>query len=515
MIDAPRQTPSAVNFAANFAATGVAAASGLITLPIYLNTLGTKGLGFLGFAALVMTLARMLDLGLGTTVIRELSHFASRKAVHHRMPNVARTYELLFAFMSATITLVIVALAPVIATYWLQIPAEDIQEITWCLRLTGVMCGITWLSNFYASSVIAFQRQVGLSLGRILETLVSTGGCIVLALRPNPRIEHLLLWQIAVSTCFVLFACALFKHTRPGPAVPGSFHSIFIRRAYRFVIGMALIHVTGLLLANVDKIILSRLLTLSEFANYSVPSSAVGLAFSVFMGSLFSAMLPRFSALVAQNDQTGLANAYRLMFQTIIAILIPFVVCAIFFSFDFLTLWTHNQEVSAKMAPVMALLTLGLTLTSMMVPAFILQLASGWTTLGLILNIILLVVFTPVLYLLATHMGLEGAAWYLPLMNTAYVAMGLPLTHRKFLPDLLRPILVSDLLPMVGVALAASALLAWFNSVFAGPSLWRFCAGVVTGIALTAINFMLIPALRTAVAYQARAIFPRFRKRGN
>jgi hypothetical protein len=86
---------------------------------------------------------------------------------------------------------------------------------------------------------------------------------------------------------------------------------------------------------------------------------------------------------------------------------------------------------------------------------FTLQLAYGWTSLGLKITIVLTVIVVPAVWFMAKHYGPIGAAYAFLLLQLINMVIGVPLTHRR----LLRGEMTKWFLHDIGPPLTASVLI--------------------------------------------------------
>ena len=144
---------------------------------------------------------------------------------------------------------------------------------------------------------------------------------------------------------------------------------------------------------------------------------------------------------------------------------------------------------------IATILVLGTMLNCAMFVPYNLQLAYGWTRLGLSITVAFLVTMVPASIVLATRFGPVGAASVWLALNLAYFAVGVPLTHRRVLkgaaPDwYLRDVLPPLLAALLVVGLARLALPAGITR----PALLASLIAVVLGAA--AASVLSAPFLR-------------------
>jgi O-antigen/teichoic acid export membrane protein len=186
-------------------------------------------------------------------------------------------------------------------------------------------------------------------------------------------------------------------------------------------------------LTQLDKIILSRMLPLEQFGYY-VLAGMVSSGLTFLVRPIFTSIFPRFAALVAAGDRASLERLYRGAWGLVLALIVPGALVVAWFPGELLRLWTRDPLVAQSAGPVLALLIVGTALNGLMTVPYALQVASGWTGLSVKVNIVLTIVAIPAVILAAARYGAPGAAAVWPVLMGAYVAIALPLIHRRLLP---------------------------------------------------------------------------------
>jgi O-antigen/teichoic acid export membrane protein len=194
---------------------------------------------------------------------------------------------------------------------------------------------------------------------------------------------------------------------------------------------MSGITVCALILSQSDKVIVSKLFSLKVFGYYSI-ASMFGTGLSMIVTSVFNTVFPRFSALAAGNE-SALKDLYYRCTQLMAVLILPVAALLALFSTEILLLWTRNAEVARNAGPIMALLVIGSALNGLMTLPYALQLAYGWTSIGLRIAVFLFIFSVPAVFLMAKHYGAVGAACVWPGLNGIYMLIGIPLTHRRLL----------------------------------------------------------------------------------
>ena len=269
----------------------------------------------------------------------------------------------------------------------------------------------------------------------------------------SPTIQAFFLWLVATNAVVVVVWTSLLWRNLPAATRAARFDFSLVRSLRRFAAGMSGIMAFSLILGQADKLILSRVLSLTIFSYYAI-GGMFGAGLVMVVSSVFSIIYPRLSALVAQNDEQAIIRLYHGSTQLMAVLILPLATVLALFSSDILQLWTRNSDVARHAGPIATLLVAGSAVNGLMNLPYALQLAYGWTSLGLTTTVSLTIIVIPALLFMATHYGAVGAALVFFGLQMINMLVGLPLTHRRLLQRELTAWLLRD----VGPPLAASLL---------------------------------------------------------
>jgi O-antigen/teichoic acid export membrane protein len=430
-----RQTKSTFGFkldlAANFAGVGWSALMQIACVPLYLKFLGIEAYGLVGFYLMLQAILQVLDFGLTPTMNREMARYSVQPEKAAEARDLVRTLEAGYWVIGIAIGAVILAAAPVIATHWIKAGSIPVRDVQHTLMLMGVLAVFQWPVSFYQGGLMGLGRQVLFNGLNIFFSTLSNAGSVLVLWLISPTIESFFLWLTAVSAVKAVLLTALFWKSLPAANRPSRFDFARVRSVGRFAAGMSGITVCTLILTQSDKVIVSKLFSLKVFGYYSL-ASMFGTGLSMIVASVFNTIFPRFSALAAGNE-SELRNLYYRCTQLMAVLILPLAVVLALFSTEILQLWARNAEVARSAGPIMAFLVIGSALNGLMNLPYALQLAYGWTSIGLRIAIFLLIVSVPAVWVMARYYGVVGAACVWPGLNGIYMLVGVPLTHRRLL----------------------------------------------------------------------------------
>jgi O-antigen/teichoic acid export membrane protein len=420
-----------VNIIANLAGSGWVALISIAFIPLYLHFMGVEPYGLVGFYFTLQALFAVLDMGLTATVSRELARLSSSSETAQEMRDLVRTLEIIYWVIALFILSVIILLAPWIATKWLNASTLSDETIRCSLILMGLMIAFRMPYGFYSGALLGLQRQVLLNAIKIIVETVKSGGVIFVLWLVSPSIISFFIWQVAISG-LGLFLIAVVLWKQMPVATVARFQFGILKSIWRFTVGMSGITITGAILTQSDKLMLSKILSLEAFAYY-ILSSTVAMGLYVIISPVFSAVYPKFSQLIANNDECALIVLYHKSCQLMTVIVMPVALIMCFYSENLFQIWTQDTTVSHHAAPILSLLIIGTALNGMMNIPYALQLAYGRPKLIVYINVIAIIVLLPPLMWAASVYGALGGAMIWLALNVGYIVFGVIAVHRKAL----------------------------------------------------------------------------------
>jgi len=447
------------NVVANFGGSAWLALMGLAFVPFYIKLMGVESYGIVGvFTSLVGMLA-VLDLGLSQAMTREMALLSVDKKNANRIADTARTLEIIYWCIALCVMVVIVLLSNFIAYRWLkpdQLSRESLLHALWIMAL---VIGLRWPVAIYNGGLNGLQRQVLVNALLIVFATLQGAGALAVLWFIEPTIHAFFLWQALIALLQVAALRIALWRSLPTDT-RGSFSKEVLRDIWRFAAGMSGISLTAVILTQLDKVLLSKMLPLTEFGYY-VFAATVAAALHRIIAPIFTAYYPRLTELVSNNDQPGLAKTYHQACQLMAIAILPATLIVAFFSTEILELWTNNPDIVANCSLLVSLLIIGNALNGFMNMPYALQLAYGWTKLALYINVVAMIVLVPAIYFAASYWGPVGAAGTWIVLNTGYILIGIQLMHRRLLPDekwrwylsdVVMPIIVASLIIWIGKA---------------------------------------------------------------
>lgn len=421
---------------------------GIAFLPLYIRYLGIEAFGLIGLFAVFTAALAVLDLGMKPTLGREMARFTGGHHDTQAIRDLLRSIEWIGIGIAILITSVIALGSNWLASGWLQIDQLPISTVAQALTIMGLVVALRFVEGIYRSSIIGLQRQVSYNIVSGIMATFRAGGAVLVLGWVSPTIEAFFYWQALMSLLTLVALGWLTYAAIPGDGRDGRFSIPALRGIWRFAGGIFGITVLGMMLTQIDKVLLSKLLSLTDFGFYALAAMVAGALYMV-VAPVTQAWYPRLCELHARNDAEGIVTAYHSAAQLVSVVAGSMAIVLILFSESILLVWTRDAELAERVAPILSLLMMAHLLNTLTHVPYYTQLAHGWTGLILRFGVIALAVYAPVIMWVTPRYGAEGVALSLVILNMGYLGFVVYFMHRRilrreavhwFFYDLLRPL---------------------------------------------------------------------------
>ncbi|MDO9318881.1 MAG: oligosaccharide flippase family protein [Gammaproteobacteria bacterium] len=500
-----KQTDLKRNLIANYIGQAWVALMSLAFIPLYIRFLGIEAYGLIGLFAVLQAWLVLLDMGMKPTLNREMARFTGGVHSANSIRDLLRSIEIIAIGISVSIGLGIWAASGWLASDWLRSEELPVNIVARAFAMMGAVTAMRFVEGVYSSCVVGLQRQVQYNIiNSILATTRGFGAAGIL-IWVSPTIEAFFIWQGIVSLLSLgIFVWATYRYL-PETDRPGRFSMSALRGIGRFAGGVMGITFLALLLTQVDKIILSKILTLSEYGYYTLATIVAG-ALYILTGPITQAWSPRLSELHASQQESALIDTFHQGAQLVSVLMGSAAIILIVYSEMVLRLWTQDVALAQRSAKLLSLLAFGNLLNCLNWIPYQTQLAHGWTKLATCTNAVSVAVIVPAILWATPRYGAEGAAWVWISLNAGYVLISTQFMYRRILTQEKWRWYVQDLLWPLVAALTVAYVSAWAMpdaESTLSQLIWLFLASAITLVAAA----VSAPRVRTALLMQTKLRF--------
>jgi O-antigen/teichoic acid export membrane protein len=402
------------------------------TTPFYVATLGLERFGLIGFWQLLLFVSVIFDFGLGASLVREFARYKGNNEPDTKYLELLLTLQLVYVLAAVVVGAAIYFAASCLATSWLKLVVISTDEASLVIKLIAVSIALQFITTLYSYGLSGLQKHGAMNAFQMLgNTLKYLGG--VVALLIDNSLTFFFAYQVfaAFLVCWLTRRQLMEQMGKPETDRRRVFEFRHVRQLSRYSVGMFLTAFCGLLLANVDRIVLSKLAPAEDFGRYTLAFTAAGLLQMVIL-AFYRSYFPRFSELKASGDDAGLKKTYYQGCRYVGVVIVPTSVAACVFAPELFRIWMGSSD--ETVIAVFRLLIVATTCSGLMWLPAALQQAVGWTRLHVSLMFLALCIGLPCLVFGIKTFGTVGATALMLVHGAIEITFGLWLMNRLLYP---------------------------------------------------------------------------------
>jgi O-antigen/teichoic acid export membrane protein len=454
------------NVAANFVGQGWTVLMNFAFIPVYIHYLGIEAYGLVGFFIALQAWIVIVDLGLSTTLSREMARSVELRDGMAGPRRLLRSVEKVYIVVGCCATAILVLGASYGAEHWFKASSLPGPVVETGIAVLGVGLVMRWAAQAYRSALQGLQDQVWLAAFSAAAATVRFLGAALLLKYAALSITGFFVWNAVLSLVELVVVAGRLYGRMPAviatPAMADPEATSALRRVWRFAGAVFLTNLFAVAMTQSDKVLLSTLLSLADFGYYTF-AFAAGTATAAFTTPIFQAVAPRLSADIASGDAPRLISTYHKACQTMTLVVVPAAAVGIFFSRRIIDVWANDAVLSAHAAPLAAIFIAAYMLNSLIHIPSALALGYGWARWAMVTNGLCALFLIPALLLATRYFGALGAACTNLALNLIYYVIAVRVLHRRYLRDEWRSWFIADTLAPLLLALCTCAALrlAW------------------------------------------------------
>lgn len=479
------------NIIANYVSQIYVTVIGIVIFPVYLQFMGAEAYGLIGFFTMLQAWFNLLDMGLKPTIARETARFIGGATDAISFLRLVRALQLIFFFLSALGGFSLFLLSETIVNGWLKVEMLSLEDVQFSVKVMAACVAMRAMSGLYRGVVNGAELLVWLSGYNIIIASLRFVGVlpvlIIVGSGPVVFFTYQLILAIIELCVVALKAQSLMPALSLNQKIGWNLSPV--KPVLKFSLTIAFTSSVWVLVTQTDKLVLSKLLTLSEYGYFTL---AVLVAGGVMMvsGPVGNAIMPRMARLEAADNHAALISFYRSASQWLAVVIFPVAFTLAAFSEPVVWAWTGDRIAAGAVAPILSLYAVGYGFLAIAAFPYYLQYAKGDLKLHLIGNVFFVIILIPSIVVATLRFGGVGAGWAWLVSNVIYFFIWIPLVHHRFEPGLHLRWMITDILPLMLVSGCSAIFLSdWV--VFSGSRIIDM---------LTALGFGLGVLLITSLA---------------
>lgn len=422
---------------------------GILLMPIYLHSLGAEAFGLVGFFLMAQAWMQVFDMGLTPVLSREMSRFRAGTISSEEAACRLITLEGIQGTLALTVAVLIWVGSDQIAKNWLTAQGLSENTVSECVALMGGAIALRWLAGLHRGVLVGLEQQYIVNALAAAFATFRFVGVVPLLLYVSTTPEYFFSFQMIVSAVELVATIWFAHHFIPGGAM--RWPDLRVLRGMLPMVGsMAFLSAMWIMLTQIDKLVLSGILSLQEYGYFTLAVIAAS-GVLILIPPLNQVVQPRLTILSERGEAESFRMLYSLVSQLSVIGFVGLGAWLGFFSESILKVWTGSGEIAKATAPILLWYGLANAAVGVLVTPFMMQFAKGKLKLHVAGNLLMLATLVPALLVATQHNGAVGAGQVFFGANLLFFLLWMPLVHHRFMPEIVWAWLFSDTLPVAFV----------------------------------------------------------------
>lgn len=431
-------------------------------VPLYIKYLGETAYGLVSFFATLQAAMNLLGLGLSNTLRREFAVGDTDDICNGtRKYKLLRSTELIYFILAIIIFFICAFGSGFISSNWLNIESLDESLVSSVISLMGLSIALQFVANLYAGCLFGLERQVRANVYCVGWSAFKSIGSLMIIIFIKSDLALFYSWHIVSDILYlVILRISILRNLEYDKNAKWNIHDIRnIETIWKYATGILLISFVALINKQLDKVIISKYLTLTELGAYNVATTLGGLT-TIIPAAIYTSIFPRFTSMVTGTDGgSDLVNEFNIV-NRVTSIFISCLGAFIaLFAVPLIYIWTKSTVYTSALTTVGPLVVMAIAMIEYQEICYALALAHGNTKINVIVGVVFIPVIAITTWLGIKNFGLMGAAVVYIIAMTAQTFTYQYLVLKRYISD--NPVKLIILDTVVPILLAL--ILAFFS----------------------------------------------------
>jgi O-antigen/teichoic acid export membrane protein len=383
----------------SFAGFAYATVLTIAVIPVVVHRLGAEAYGVLALTGTFAGFLGLLNIGLGTTLLRFLAdRFA--KDDHDEANEIFGTSLVFYGAIGLIGMAIAVVVGTTLTASLFNLSAANVPAARFAFVVGGLGFLLVMITKPFTILLLSVQRydiqaRVGIALGT-----VSAVGSIALVLA-GYRLYALVLLQLGIDLAALIVYTSIGRRLLPTLRARPRWNTPVLRRMISFSAFLFVASVSGFVLAELDRILIGALASVTLLSFYVIPLS-VASRISSAITTIASVVVPASTELIAQDDFERARRLYVRATRVVVVFLLALSIPTFVFAHELLLHWI-GPAMAAKSDTILRLLVVTFVLSSLAVVPYNTLVGAGnprvpaYFNVGMaVINVALVVILIPV-----------------------------------------------------------------------------------------------------------------------
>ena len=272
----------------------------IIFMPLYIKYMGEEQYGLVSFFTTFQTLLLLMNGGFNTSIKREFA-IKDENKTDDRKYHLLRSTEFLFLILSVLVISLVSSFSS-IATKWLNIGTLNKHYVVQSIDLIGVTIVLQVFSSLYLGCLQGLEQQITANISQSLFYLIRNLGALLIVKYVSPDVRLFFICYIISEIVFIIVNRSFVLHCISHAAKWHICDFIILKSIFTYTMGIFGISVISVFNAQLDKVLISKYMNLSDITYYSIASS-VGQVPLLLVNAIAIAFFPKLVQALSRNDK--------------------------------------------------------------------------------------------------------------------------------------------------------------------------------------------------------------------
>lgn len=471
------------NIIANYVGRIWGIISVFVFVPFYIKILGIESYAVINFYTVILTIMYFADGGLSATLNREIARSTDKQYIGNMLFTIEKVYLVICSF----IIIIIVSCSDLIATNWLNSHTLSSDDLRIYISLMGISVALQLFTTLQSSGLMGLEKQV-LSNGIQVASSIFRSAIVLIPLYIYPTLLTFFIWQVSINFIFFFITrYNLWKFIKTN--ISYKFDKQVLKTVGQFAGGMMLMAIISSLNTQIDKLVISKILSLKEFGYYSL-AGILSQVPVLIITPIAVAILPRMVKYSSKTEKDDLKKLFHVNTFFLSALATSGAMVILLFTKDFILIWTHDILISNAIENVTKVLLIGGVFLSFQYMPYHLAIANGHTKTNVRLGVISIFCVIPALIFFVKQYGLIGATYTWLIMNViAYFYLGYFIISRFLKNEFKRWLINGTLIPLFIAIIIA--IIGYLLTVNLQKGYYVLLYSIIIGLVSLALNLIV------------------------
>lgn len=405
--------------------------SSFLFIPLYIKYLGFESYSVISFTLMISGIMAILDGGLTATLSRE---FARKDILQADKIKTYKNLETMYFIVTFICILILFSCANIIAEKWLIVDNFTIDSVSLFLKIISFEVGFQLLFRFYVGGYLGLDRQIEANLFQIFWGIFRNGLVLVILIW-FPTLENFFLWQTITTVFFTILIKIFFDKIILGKITININLKIewaVLQRIWKFASGMMLIALVAAVNTQLDKLSISKLLSVENLGYYTLVIS-ICQALLIIVNPISTSLLPKFTSHYSAKENEVAKSLYVKTSLLVSILVFSLMMIITFYGKEIIWVWTGNRELGLHTYKLMPVLSLGYAMYALQPLPYVVAIANGYTKLNNVLGILSIIITLPGYFFATKFYGLIGAGAVFCFVQSASAFIYLFFVNKKYI----------------------------------------------------------------------------------